>query len=231
LKREHLDGLIRLLHSQLFSKVAQQLINAMPTYSFSLLIDASRSLASLSKLWLVYLQLSKRFFFFSTAIFFLKKSLAPLNCNLKILGRLYDIAAHLTQEQRPTILDTLNRAVARTLVIVTDTHKHVDRVLYTYMTSYGHTFPKSYLAQGNRLSILIDKQALFINSWLIKLSVDNFLLINTGYQFLLISQSHYQQESLSRVDPSDLAFSLSSHRHSCIVFYVTLTISLNKKQR
>ena len=30
LKREHLDGLMRLLHSQLFSKVAQQLINAMP---------------------------------------------------------------------------------------------------------------------------------------------------------------------------------------------------------
>jgi hypothetical protein len=57
--------------------------------------------------------------------------LAPLKCNLKILGRLYDIAAHLTQEQRPTILDALNRAVARTLVIVTDTHKHIDRVLCT----------------------------------------------------------------------------------------------------
>jgi hypothetical protein len=49
----------------------------------------------------------------------------------------------------------------------------------------------SYLPQAYRLSILIDKQTLFINSWLIRLSVDNVLLINTGYQFLLISQSHY----------------------------------------
>jgi hypothetical protein len=49
-----------------------------------------------------------------------------------------------------------------------------DRVLYrgTYMTSY--------LPQTYRLSILIDKEALFINSWLIRLSVDNVLLINTG---------------------------------------------------
>jgi hypothetical protein len=77
----------------------------------------------------------------------------------------------LTKEQRPTILDALNRTVARTLVIVTDTHKHIDRVLYSYMTSY--------LPQAYRLSILIDNQDLFINSWLIRLSVDNVLLINT----------------------------------------------------
>jgi hypothetical protein len=58
-------------------------------------------------------------------------------------------AVPLTQEQRSTILDALHRPVVRTLVIVTDTHKHIDRVLYTYMTSY--------LAQAYRLSILIDK--------------------------------------------------------------------------
>ncbi len=100
--------------------------------------------------------------------------------NLKILGRLYDIAAHLTQEQRPTILDAMNRAVARTLVIVSDTHKHIDRVLCTYMTSY--------LPQPYRLSILIDKKALFINSWLIRLSVDNFLLISTRRLSILIDK-------------------------------------------
>jgi len=61
--------------------------------------------------------------------------------------------------------------VIDTLVIVTDTHKHVHRVLCTYMTSY--------LPQAYRLSILIDKQALFINCWLIRLSVDNVLLIST----------------------------------------------------
>jgi hypothetical protein len=71
--------------------------------------------------------------------------------------------------------------VARTLVIVTDTHNHIDRVLCTYMTSY--------LLQSYQLSILIDKQALFINSWLIRLSVDNVLLINTG---LLISRPSHQ---------------------------------------
>jgi hypothetical protein len=54
-------------------------------------------------------------------------------------------AAPLTQEKRPTILDAL-----------TDTHQHIDRGLYTYITSY-------------RLSILIDKSTLFINSWLIRL--------------------------------------------------------------
>jgi hypothetical protein len=37
----------------------------------------------------------------------------------------------------------------------------------------------SYVAQVYRLSILIDKSTLFINSWLIRLSVDNVFLINT----------------------------------------------------
>ena len=47
-------------------------------------------------------------------------------------------AAPLTQEQRSTILDTLNRAVTRgdKLFTVTDTHQHIDRALYTYMTAY-----------------------------------------------------------------------------------------------
>ncbi len=76
-----------------------------------------------------------------------------------------------TQEQRSTIVDTLNRAVSRgdkthtyhlhTLLIVTDTHQDIDRDLYTYMTSY--------LAQVYRLSILIDNPTLFINSWWIRL--------------------------------------------------------------
>ncbi len=77
-----------------------------------------------------------------------------------------------TSEQlhTPTHTHTYH-CVIDTLVIVTDTHKHIDRVLCTYMTSY--------LPQAYRLSILIDKQALSINSWLIRLSVDNVLLINT----------------------------------------------------
>ncbi len=89
-------------------------------------------------------------------------------------------AAPLMQEQRPTILDVMNRTVVRTLVIVTDTHKHIDRVLYTYMTSY--------LPQAYRLSIVIDKQSLFINSWSIRLSVDNVLLINTRRLSILIDK-------------------------------------------
>jgi hypothetical protein len=72
-----------------------------------------------------------------------------------------------------TLIDVMwaKHCVIDTLVIVTDTHKHINRVLCTYMTSY--------LPQAYRLSILIDKQSLFINSWLIRLSVDNVLLINT----------------------------------------------------
>ncbi len=66
-----------------------------------------------------------------------------------------------------------------TLFIVTDTHQHIDRGLYTYMTSY--------LAQAYRLSTLIDKPTLFINSWLIRLSVDNVLLIITRRLSIVIS--------------------------------------------
>ena len=73
-----------------------------------------------------------------------------------------------TEEQRPTIVDTLTRTYTHlplchghTLFIVTDTHQHIGRGLYTYMTSY--------LAQAYRLSIPIDKTTLFINSLLIRL--------------------------------------------------------------
>ncbi len=68
-----------------------------------------------------------------------------------------------------------------TLVIVTDTHQNIDRGLYTYMTSY--------LAQAYRLWTLIDKPTLFINSWLIRLWVDNVLLINTRSLSILIDKS------------------------------------------
>jgi hypothetical protein len=68
-----------------------------------------------------------------------------------------------------------------TLVIVTDTHQHIDRGLYTYMTSY--------LVQAYRLSILIDKPTLFINSWLIRLWVDNVLLINTRRLSIVIDKT------------------------------------------
>jgi hypothetical protein len=81
-----------------------------------------------------------------------------------------------THTHTPTHTHTYH-CVIDTLVIVTDTPKHIDRVLCTYMTSY--------LPQAYRLSILIDKQALFINSWLIRLSVDNVLLINTGLSILI----------------------------------------------
>jgi hypothetical protein len=78
-------------------------------------------------------------------------------------------AAPKTQEQRPTIVDTLRDpdihtltlCHGHTLFIVTDTHQHIDRGLYTYMTSY--------VAQAYRLSILIDKPTLFINNLLIRL--------------------------------------------------------------
>jgi hypothetical protein len=72
-------------------------------------------------------------------------------------------AAPLTQEKRSTILDTLNHTVTRgdNLFTVTDTHQHIDRGLYTYMISY--------LAQSYRLSTLIDKPTLSINSCLIRL--------------------------------------------------------------
>ena len=84
-----------------------------------------------------------------------------------------------THTHTPTHTHTYH-CVIDTLVIVTDTHKHIDRVLCTYMTSY--------LPQAYRLSILIDKQALFINSWLIRLSVDNVLLINTRSLSIVIDK-------------------------------------------
>jgi hypothetical protein len=70
-----------------------------------------------------------------------------------------------------------------TLFIVTDTHQHMDRGLFSYMTSY--------LAQAYRLSILIDKPTLFIkhSSWLIRLWVDNVLLINTRSLLIVIDHS------------------------------------------
>jgi hypothetical protein len=67
-----------------------------------------------------------------------------------------------------------------TLSIVTDTHQHIDRGLYTYMTSY--------FAQAYRLWTLIDKPTLFIDSWLIRLWVDNVLLINTRSLSIVIDK-------------------------------------------
>jgi hypothetical protein len=84
-----------------------------------------------------------------------------------------------THTHTPTHTHTYH-CVIDTLVIVTDTHKHIDCVLCTYMTSY--------LPQDYRLSILIDKQVLFINSWLIRLSIDNVLLINTPRLSILIDK-------------------------------------------
>ncbi len=66
-----------------------------------------------------------------------------------------------------------------TLFIVTDTHHHKDRVLYTYMTSY----------LDYRLAILIDKSTLFINSWLIRLWVDKVLLISTRSLSIVIDKT------------------------------------------
>jgi hypothetical protein len=53
-------------------------------------------------------------------------------------------------------------------------------LLFPYMTSY--------LDQAYRLSILIDKPTLFINSWLINLWVDNVLLINTRSLSIVIDK-------------------------------------------
>jgi hypothetical protein len=68
-----------------------------------------------------------------------------------------------------------------TLSIVTDTHQYIGRDLYTSMTSY--------LVQVYRLSILIDKSTLFIDSWLIRLLVDNVLLINTRILSIVIDKT------------------------------------------
>ena len=99
-----------------------------------------------------------------------------------------------THTHRPTHTHTYH-CVIDTLVIVTDTHKHIHRVLCTYMTSY--------LPQAYRLSILIDKQALFINSWLIRLSVDNVLLINTRRLSILIDKAI----------PLSIGTSMARHTH------------------
>jgi hypothetical protein len=90
--------------------------------------------------------------------------------------------------------------VIDTLVIVTDTHKYIHRVLCTYMTSY--------LPQAYRLSILIDKQVLFINSWLIRLSVDNILLINTPRLSILIDKA--------------IPLSIGTSTHSGVTVFLTL---------
>ena len=72
-----------------------------------------------------------------------------------------------------------------TLVIVTDTRQHIDRDLYTYMTSY--------LAQAYRPSIIIDKSTLLsIVDWY-DFQLMTVLLINTHSLSIVIdSQSHYQ---------------------------------------
>ncbi len=63
---------------------------------------------------------------------------------------------------------------------LTPTSISSDRGLYTYMTSY--------LVQAYRLSILIDKPTLFINSWMIRLWVDDVLLINTRSLSIVIDK-------------------------------------------
>jgi hypothetical protein len=82
-----------------------------------------------------------------------------------------------------------------TLFIVTDAHHHVDRGLYTYMTSY--------LAQVYRLSTLIDKTTPFINSWLIRLWVDNVLLINTRCLSIVIDKTELLKLQKSGQFPDD----------------------------
>ena len=68
LKREHLDGLMRLLHSQLFSKVAQQLINAMPLEVLLHFAERRAHIVFVSP-WFRILRLS---FFFQLPFVFLK---------------------------------------------------------------------------------------------------------------------------------------------------------------
>jgi hypothetical protein len=85
------------------------------------------------------------------------------------------------------VIPTLTRTYTRlplchghTLSIVTDTHQDIDCGLYTYMNSY--------LDQDYRKSILIDKRTLCIDSWLIRLWVDNVLLINTRSLSILMDK-------------------------------------------
>ncbi len=91
-----------------------------------------------------------------------------------------------------------------TLSIVTDTHQHIDRGVYTYMTSY--------LAQAYRLSILIDKPTLFIDSWLIRLWVDNVLLINTRSWSILIDKPIPLSIGIPTVPICQM-----SHKNICVV--------------
>jgi len=104
-----------------------------------------------------------------------------------------------------------------TLVIVTDTHQHIDRGLYTYMTSY--------LAQVYRLSTLIDKPTLFISSWLIRLWVDNVLLINTRSLSILIDKSIPLSIGIPIVNPS---FEDKSHK---TVLFINESIKWDLKIR
>ncbi len=86
-----------------------------------------------------------------------------------------------------------------------DTHQYIDRGLYTYITSY--------LVQAYRLSILIDKPTLFINSWLIRLWVDNVLLINTRSLSIVIDKT----------SPLSIGFPTLSNHHGYISNPIILT--------
>ncbi len=104
-----------------------------------------------------------------------------------------------------------------TRVVVTDTHKHIDRVLYTFMTSY---LPRAY-----RLSILIDKQVLFINCWLIRLSVDNVLLISTRRLSILIDKTIPLSIGVSTaLDSLEFSFAM------ICVWSITLPVSIDMLQ-
>jgi hypothetical protein len=100
-----------------------------------------------------------------------------------------------------------------TLVIVTDTHQHIDRGLYTYMTSY--------LAQAYRLSILIDMSTLFINSWLMRLSLDNVSLINTRNVSIVMDKSI----------PLSIGISMILQRHHFVEGFFDLKKSHNVRPR
>ncbi len=78
-----------------------------------------------------------------------------------------------------------------TLTIVSRTHTlhcHWHPPAYRSWLVHLHDLIGSYLDQPYRLSILIDKPTLFINSWLIRLSVDNVLLINTRNLSIVIDK-------------------------------------------
>jgi hypothetical protein len=66
-----------------------------------------------------------------------------------------------------------------TCLCVTDTHQHIDRDLYTYMTWY--------LAQDYPLSINCWYSNPLINNWLIRLSIDNRFLDKHSEPKVLLS--------------------------------------------